>query len=134
MAPINVSKHILIVDDESEIREILSKVILSLEGFHVSLAGNGEEALDLLKKHPVDLIITDIAMPKMNGFEFLRRLKVLGLHIPIVVITGQGDQGVSHLLGPYGVKYFLNKPWNNNELISIIKNLLLLEIKKDSAS
>ena len=134
MGPTKASKHILIVDDESAIRDLLLIVINLLGDCHVSQACHGEEALLIVKKGPVDLIITDLAMPKMNGFEFLRRLKNLGHSIPTLVLTGNGDHRVTGMITNFGVSEFLDKPWNNDELLKIIKRILLQKNKQVAAS
>ncbi len=125
MTPTAGIKHILIVDDELEIREIISTVILGLHGYEVLTAADGEAALNILKNQKVDLLLTDLSMPKMNGFELLRRLKGLGYRIPTVVLTGHSDHQVMKLLSAFGVTEFLNKPWDNDQLIWIIKKILV---------
>ena len=134
MAPTTDIKHILIVDDEPEIRDIISQVILSLHGFKISTAANGEEALSCIKIHKIDLLITDLSMPKINGFELLRRLRTLGFHIPTVVLTGHSDHNVMKLLSAFGVNEFINKPWDNDELIWSLKKILLQKPKSEAAS
>ena len=134
MAPTTNCKHILIVDDEFEIREILSNVILGLHGFEVSTAANGEEALKIVKNHKIDLLITDLSMPNINGFELLRRLKTLGYRIPTIVLTGHSDHQVTKLLLSFGVNEFLNKPWENDELIWIIKKIFIQKQSSEEAS
>ncbi len=134
MAPTTDIKHILIVDDEPEIRDIISQVILSLHGFEISTAANGEEALSCIKTHKIDLLITDLSMPKINGFELLRRLRASGFHIPTVVLTGHSDHNVMKLLSAFGVNEFINKPWDNDALIWSLKKILLQKPKSEAAS
>ncbi len=114
---------VLIVDDEDEIRELIG---LQLENpdrtfFH---AANGLEAIDLLSKQSIDLVISDIAMPKMNGFELLRKIKLLGLNTPIIILTGHADSMVANQLRTYSVRSFINKPWNRNELENAVVSAL----------
>ncbi len=134
MAPTTNCKHILIVDDELEIREILSTVVLGLHGFAAFTAANGEEALKIVKNQKIDLLITDLSMPVINGFELLRRLKNLNYQIPTVVLTGHSDHKVMKLLLSFGVNEFLNKPWDNDQLIWVLKKLLVLTGSSEKAS
>ncbi len=134
MAPTTNCKHILIVDDELEIREILSTVVLGLHGFAAFTAANGEEALKIVKNQKIDLLITDLSMPVINGFELLRRLKNLNYQIPTVVLTGHSDHKVMKLLLSFGVNEFLNKPWDNDQLIWVLKKLLVSTGSSEKAS
>lgn len=116
--------NLLIVDDESEIREILMEVLSELPlSFHQ--AENGLEALDVVKSQQIDLIITDLAMPKMNGFEFLRSLKNLGRSIPCMVLTGHGDKTISQQVKSFGVVEFVDKPFEMEVLIKKVQAILL---------
>ena len=110
-----MSLAILIVDDEDEIRELIG---LQLEGADrvFYFAANGIEAIDILSKQSIDLVISDIAMPKMNGFELLRKIKLLGMNTPVIILTGHADSMVANQLRTYSVKSFINKPWNRVEL------------------
>lgn len=106
---------VLIVDDEDEIRDLIGLQLESTERkfFHAS---NGVEAIEVLNNEKIDLVISDIAMPKMNGFELLRKIKLLGLGTPIIILTGHADSMVANQLRTYSVRSFINKPWNRQEL------------------
>ena len=118
-----MSHFVLIVDDESEIRELIS---LQLEDTQRQFlfAGNGLEAIEILKDQKIDLVISDIAMPKMNGFELLRKIKLLGLTTPVIIITGHADSMVANQLRTYSVRSFINKPWNRAELEDAVVSAL----------
>ena len=81
---------ILVVDDDPDMRDFLQLVLTSM-GFEVTSAANGQEALDVMKGHPPDLILLDMKMPVMNGWEFCRALEGRGACPPIVVITAAPD-------------------------------------------
>jgi YesN/AraC family two-component response regulator len=83
----NNKANILIVDDEEEIRKTLSRHF-QFDGYNVETAENGEEALDILKKKRVEVIITDIMMPKMNGIDLLRTIRTSFPMVHTIVITG----------------------------------------------
>jgi CheY-like chemotaxis protein len=82
---------ILVVDDEKNIR-LLYKAELEDEGYKVLTASNGLEALDVLKKETVDLVLLDIKMPEMDGPEFLRHIRQFNQTLPIIISTAYGDQ------------------------------------------
>jgi len=86
----NNGRHILIVDDEPLVRRSLSE-LLTLSGYAVSTAGNGKEALDLLKTYNADIIISDLKMPEMDGTQLLRQIRNNYPDIAFILITGYGS-------------------------------------------
>ncbi|HEX3346441.1 MAG TPA: response regulator, partial [Polyangiaceae bacterium] len=82
-------KQVLIVDDEPNLRKILSAQ-LSRDGYDVMTAEDGEQGLALLKEHHIDLVITDLKMPKVDGMTLLRRALELEAELPVVLITAHG--------------------------------------------
>ena len=84
------NKHVLVVDDDRDIRYILSLRLVSA-GYMVYEAANGLEALEQMKKHPFDVVLTDYCMPKMDGFEFLSLCHVKWPGIPVVVFSAEQD-------------------------------------------
>jgi CheY-like chemotaxis protein len=83
-------RSILVVDDDADLRDLL-ETILTAKGFDVSCAANGREALDALDGRWHDLILLDMKMPVMDGWEFCRLLQLRGPHPPIVVVTAAPD-------------------------------------------
>lgn len=118
-----MAKSVLIVDDEEEIRELIG-LQLDEPDRQFYYAGNGVEAIDILNKQNIDLIISDIAMPKMNGFELLRKVKLLGFNIPVIILTGHADSMVANQLRTYSVRSFINKPWSRGELDEAVVSAL----------
>ncbi|MBM3240636.1 response regulator [Candidatus Poribacteria bacterium] len=94
-----MSQQILIVDDKKEILDVI-QFILDLKGYSTLIAKNGAECLEILTKQRVDLIILDIMMPEMNGWEVLRQLKSQGKigAVPVVILTSK-SQSIDQLLG-----------------------------------
>jgi two-component system response regulator MprA len=78
--------HILVVDDDPRITGLLRR-ILAYEGYSVSIATSGDEALTRTLEHPPDLIVLDILLPTLNGLEVTRRLRAAGDHVPILMLT-----------------------------------------------
>ena len=113
--PLNAPKRLLIVEDEIEIRFLLVDLLKEL---HVDIieAGDGQEGLNAIQDKKIDLILTDLAMPKMNGFEFIRRVRALSIKTPIVVLTGHADLLVSNQLKAFQPIYFMSKPFGNDSL------------------
>lgn len=118
---------ILIVDDQPHGRETLATV-LSPEGYRILLASNGPEALDLAYAHVPDLVLLDVMMPGMDGFEVCRRLRAdarVNL-IPIVLVTALDDQA-SRLQGiDAGADDFISKPFNRTELRARVRSIVRL--------
>jgi CheY-like chemotaxis protein len=117
-----VSKpSVLIVEDDEQIRETLG-LILELEGYSVRSAANGQEALALLRESPTSLIILDLMMPVMSGWEFLaEREKEESLAaIPVVVMTA-GSRSDER---PRNINAFLSKPVELEELLGTVSQLI----------
>jgi DNA-binding NtrC family response regulator len=116
------SKRILVVDDEENARFGLSK-LLSNEGFLVDSVSNGFEALNFLRQQEVNLIVTDINMPEMNGITFLKELNKNFPNSNVIMITAYG--GVESYIEAMnlGAFEYINKPVKIEELKSILKKI-----------
>jgi two-component system response regulator (stage 0 sporulation protein F) len=114
---------ILVVDDEENAREGLSK-ILSKEGYVVETAANGKEAIDTIKRHNFDLVITDMRMPLMDGFEVLREIKKMDEGIGVIMITAYGEVESYLEAMNMGAFEYINKPVRVNELKRVITKVL----------
>jgi DNA-binding NtrC family response regulator len=114
---------ILIVDDEKNIREGL-KAALEMDGYTVKLAQNGKDALDLVAREEIDLVITDLRMPLLSGEEVLSRITSECPGIPVIVLTGHGsiDSAVDAMRR--GAYDFLTKPLNLDRLSLLVKRAL----------
>jgi len=112
--------HILIVDDEAVTRTGLQR-ILSRAGYAVTEAPTAPEALDLLRQQRFDLVITDLQMPGMDGFELLQALKQRGAQLPVVMLTGHGTMETVVQALRHGVNDFLTKPYRPEELLQVVE-------------
>lgn len=124
--------RVLVVDDEPRNIKLLS-AHLNAEGYEVLAASNGEEALQMAGSENPDLILLDIMMPEMDGFEATRRLKVdpLTQHIPVVLVTSL-DGSESRVKGlDAGADEFLTKPVNRAELLVRVRALLRMKQMQD---
>lgn len=119
-------KKILIVDDDPDIR-LLIDFHLSSEGFEIIEASDGLEALDALKENHVDIIITDLTMPNMDGYELIKVLRESSdkSSIPILMLTGKEEERVSRDGLTYQPDDFLPKPFTKDQLKEKIIRLLL---------
>jgi DNA-binding response OmpR family regulator len=113
---------ILIVDDDPNIRELI-RVFLRDEGFDVSEAGDGLEALTVLESVKADLVILDIMMPNMDGWELCRQLRE-AYEIPILMLTAKGETAQKVKGFELGADDYLVKPFEPAELIVRVKALL----------
>jgi two-component system response regulator (stage 0 sporulation protein F) len=114
---------ILVVDDEENAREGLSK-ILSKEGYSVDMASNGKEAIETLRRQSYDLVITDMRMPLMDGFEVLREIKKMNENIGVIMITAYGEVESYLEAINMGAFEYINKPVRVNELKRVITKVL----------
>ncbi len=122
---------ILVVDDEENAREGLSK-ILSKEGYAVDMAANGKEAIETLRRQSFDLVITDMRMPLMDGFEVLREIKKMNENIGVIMITAYGEVESYLEAINMGAFEYINKPVRVNELKRVITKVLEERRKKAS--
>ena len=112
---------VLVVDDDPDILEALSE-ILEAEGFKIKKARNGLEALDRLAPEPPDLILLDLMMPVMDGWEFAKRMKQDSKpgSIPIIVLSA--DRNVNSKAKEIGAVGYLAKPFELNELLTMVRS------------
>lgn len=119
-------KKVLIVDDEPLNREFLSK-ILHKECYVVLEASNGKEAMDILSKRRVDLIIMDLNMPIMNGYDAIKAIrKELKLESRILTISATGENDVEAYVKYIGANYHLSKPYTLTKLLEILDTIKAL--------
>ena len=116
-------KQVLIVDDEPNLRKILSAQ-LSRDGYDVMTANDGEEGLSALKDHHIDLVITDLKMPKVDGMTLLKKALEEDPELPVVLITAHGtiDTAVEALKS--GAFDFVTKPFDKDEVRQIVAKAL----------
>jgi len=132
-------KTILVVDDEADVRAFLTAALIEA-GFRVVTAGDGNEALDLVKASPPDLISLDLVMPRKSGVKFHRELvkNRAWAQIPVLIVTGHArdELGRSDLreLTMQGPGVYLEKPVKPHSYISAIKKLLDLEATEEESA
>ncbi|MHC5012491.1 MAG: response regulator transcription factor [Planctomycetota bacterium] len=118
-----MSSRILIVEDDPSIRLGLKRS-LEFEGFGVDLARDGEEAIQRAFDKKPDLIVLDLMLPKVNGFEVCRTVRKYDSTIPIVILSAKGDEGDKVLGLELGADDYITKPFSIRELTARIKAAL----------
>ncbi len=123
---------VLLVDDEPAILQ-LARMYLEREGFRVEDACDGEAALALVDRRRPDLMVLDVMLPKVDGFEVCKRLRAAGQQLPILMLTAR-DEDIDKVLGlELGADDYLTKPFNPRELVARIKALLRRSAPKADA-
>lgn len=115
---------ILLVDDNRDFAEGLAR-LLRQDGFAVTAVGNGAEGLAQLAERPFSLVITDQLMPGMDGFAFIRALRMAGHRMPIIVLTAFGDWGPYAEALSLGANDYLAKPVTRETLLAAIRRALM---------
>ena len=117
--------RILVVDDDDAVRGVL-KIVLERAGYEVLAASSGRVALDRVKAQPVDLVLLDIEMPEMNGFDFcgLLRADPVLRALPVLMMTGRPIVGVLEKVKAVGALELIPKPFERASLLEKIKGYL----------
>lgn len=113
-------KRILIIDDEESFRHMLS-IILSKEGYEVDTASNGEEALQKVSSLSYDHVLCDIRMPNMDGMEFLKEVRNLGIETTIIMMSAYGTIDIAIEAMKLGAYDYISKPFKPDEIILTLK-------------
>ena len=121
--------RLLVVDDEEEARSLL-RIMLTKKDHFVELAASGVEGLEKIRTQPFDAIVTDRAMPQMNGEEFAVAAKKAAPGTPILMLTGFGGITITNANKPEGVDIVVGKPVTSRELCELLDTLV--NVKKTS--
>src|SRR5277367_972827 len=122
-SPLERAHRILIIDDEASIRESL-ETLLTLEGYNVETATEGESGLDQIDRASYDLVLLDLALPGKNGLEVLHLIRERHPDLPVIMITAFGsvDNVVEAIRT--GAQNFVQKPWDNEKLLADIRSAI----------
>jgi len=115
--------RILVVDDEAPMLKLL-ETILKKDGYDVIKAQNGFDALEIVKTERIDLVISDIKMPKMNGFELLKRLKAENPKIGVIIMTGYGEIFTVKDALLLGADEYITKPFKTHEISLVVEKTI----------
>ena len=112
--------NILVVDDESILRNLLDR-ILKKDGHNVFLAASGKEGLETLRKNPIDIVLSDVKMPEMDGFQFLIAAKKEFPHVGVIMMTAYDDSYSVKDALLLDAEDYITKPFKNFEISMIIE-------------
>ena len=116
-------ERILIIEDEPSMQTGL-RDNLELEGYTVTIEGDGREGLETLLKDPFDLVILDVMLPSMSGFDVLKRARARGIATPVMMLTARGEE-IDKVLGlELGADDYITKPFSLRELLARVKAVL----------
>jgi two-component system, chemotaxis family, chemotaxis protein CheY len=121
-------RTILVVEDSALLLQMVSTVIRS-KGFKVIEAGGAREAMEIMDGRPIDLVITDLIMPGLDGIELSRLIRSLDAYktIPILMLTTQSGAGLDKEARVAGINAWVIKPFHPADLVAMIKRMLALE-------
>ncbi len=115
--------RILVVEDEESVREFVTRV-LTMHGHSVLIAYDGAEAVDLMNRNHFDLLLSDIAMPLMDGISLALKVRATRPHVPILLMTGFADERQrAHNLSLL-IEGLLTKPFNMDQLLAVVNKAL----------
>lgn len=119
-------QKILIIDDEPHILLMLKKM-LERAGFEIDMASNGNEGLELFRKSPTDMVITDIIMPEKEGLETIREMKRMRPELKIIAMSGGGKVSAENYLEIakiFGASRVISKPFTQKDMVSAVQGLM----------
>ena len=115
--------NILLVDDNKKIRKLM-EIYLVKDGFNIFHGENGEDALDVLDDTKIDLIVADIMMPKMDGYELVKELRDAGYELPILMVTAKDTYPDKKMGFELGADDYMTKPIDMEEMVLRVRALL----------
>lgn len=118
-------KTVLVIEDEPNICEAL-RFILSREGWRVDITNDGATAMDVLRSGLPDMLILDVMLPNMSGFDILRALRAQDAtrDLPVLMLTAKGQAADRHEAERIGVTRFMSKPFANAEIVDAVRQLV----------
>jgi DNA-binding response OmpR family regulator len=114
---------LLVVDDNKGVLDFLV-LLLSKHGYKTLGASGGIECLEIVRRHPVDLIISDVMMPAMDGLQLCEELKLVAPQTPVILLTARDDMATRAAAMDLGVSEFVTKPVNNHDLLTRVRTQL----------
>ncbi len=113
---------ILVVDDNQALLDTLS-IILKRKGFDVDIAGDGFKALERCHKETFDIVLMDIVMPELNGFETFKKIRELQANTPVILMTAYSDETIMQDALKEGVVQIVNKPFNIDVVVNTLRTM-----------
>ena len=121
-----MAKHVLLIEDEPNIIEAIS-FILSRDGWKVDTHSNGQTAMAAVPEKRPDLIILDVMLPGMSGYEILKALRAGAetADLPVLMLTARGQTKDREMAEKFGVNRFMTKPFSNSEVLDAVRALVV---------
>jgi DNA-binding response OmpR family regulator len=117
-------KNILLIDDDLSLLKTLGEELSSYKVWNILTAENGKQGSDIIATYPVDLVVTDLSMPEMDGYELLALLKEKWPAMPVIVMTADDSGEAGQRLRSLGVEQCISKPYRFSELVCAISDRL----------
>ena len=118
-----MNKKLLVADDEKVVTDLI-KIFFENSGFIVSTAFTGKEAMEVIDKENPEVLVVDLGLPDMDGFEIVKKIKGESPQTIVIVITGFCDDAKEQKIMEMGVERYIKKPFGIQELLEDVKNLL----------
>ena len=116
-------QRVLIVDDDLSVRETLEEIV-TLYGYEAVTAESAKEALGILPRKRIDLVLLDLRMPDITGEKFLDFIRKQGFKTPVVVVSAHVDKGMAQYLGKIGISGIVTKPFEVGRVIDVMNKAL----------
>ena len=113
----------ILIADDSRVSQHMLKLILKRNGYEPIVTSNGQQALEQTNERAIDLIISDIEMPEMNGFERLAKVRASS-NTPVIMLTATGDEDNQTRSIELGANGFISQPFNSDELLALVQELI----------
>jgi DNA-binding response OmpR family regulator len=123
-------KNILLIDDDLSLLKTLGEELSSYEGWNILTAENGKQGADTIATYPVDLVVTDLGMPEMDGYELLALVREKWPTMPVIVMTADDSLEAGQRLRSLGIEQLISKPYQLSELMRVISDRLHEELFK----
>jgi len=120
-----MAKTVLTVDDSASMRQLV-KLTLGGAGYTVVEASDGMDGLDRARSQPVDLVVTDLNMPRMDGISLIQELRKMNSYkgVPIILLTTESDDGRKKEARSAGATGWITKPFNQDQLLGVVRKVL----------
>jgi EAL domain-containing protein (putative c-di-GMP-specific phosphodiesterase class I) len=118
-----ISARVLVVDDEADMRQLMTRILLTA-GYEVRSASDGEEALRMLDVESIDLVVTDLSMPRADGLTVLRRIRERNEELPVLLVAGEPTTDSAIRAVRYRATEYLPKPFEPNTLVEAVRRAL----------
>ncbi len=133
MTPQSGPARILVVDDEPPIRRFL-RTSLTSQGYQVLEADDGNAAMDILKRNAVDVVVLDLGLPNLHGFDVIQRMREGKSAVPIIVLSSRTDEAGKVKALDLGADDYVTKPFGLDELLARIRTALRHRVQKEGAA